>query len=74
LTPSRSKDPSVSFIEYPFARGGLTVCVTGGWVGVERAWEEDKLKARKKLENSYSPTRPVHALLDELLAIGITFF
>jgi len=25
------------------------------------------------LENSYSPTRPLHALLDELLAIGITF-
>jgi hypothetical protein len=24
-------------------------------VGVDNAWEEDKLKARKMLENSYSP-------------------
>ena len=38
-----------------FYTGGLTVCVTGGWVGVDSAWEEDKLEARKMLENSYSP-------------------
>jgi hypothetical protein len=42
-------------------------------VGVDNAWEQRKLEARKKLENSYSPTHPLHALLDELPAIGITF-
>jgi hypothetical protein len=31
--------------------GGLTVCVTGRWVGVDSAWEQEKLKARKMLEN-----------------------
>jgi len=47
--------------------GWLTVCVTGAGAGVENAWEQEKLKARKMLENSYSPQRPVHAMLDELL-------
>ena len=40
-----------------------TVCVTGAGAGVDSAWEQKKLKARKMLENSYSPQRPVHALL-----------
>jgi len=31
-----------------------TVCVSGGWAGEEKAWEEDKLEARKMLLNSYS--------------------
>jgi len=47
--------------------GNPTVCVTGAGAGVENAWEQEKLKARKMLENSYSPQRPVHAMLDELL-------
>ena len=28
-----------------------TVCVTGRWAGVDNAWEQDKLEARKMLEN-----------------------
>ena len=37
-----------------------TVCVTGGWVGEDNAWEQRKLEARKLLENSYS-THPSSA-------------
>jgi hypothetical protein len=32
----------------------LTVCVSGVWEGVDNAWGQEKLKARKVLENSYS--------------------
>jgi len=31
--------------------GWLTVCVTRVWVGVDNAWEQEKLKARKMLVN-----------------------
>ena len=31
---------------------GLTVCVTGVWAGVDNAWEQEKLEARKILENA----------------------
>jgi hypothetical protein len=30
----------------------LTVCVTCVWAGVESAWEQEKLEARKMLENA----------------------
>ncbi len=30
---------------------GLTVCVSGGGAGVDSAWEQGKLEARKMLEN-----------------------
>ncbi len=30
----------------------LTVCVTCVWVGVDSAWEQEKLEARKMLENA----------------------
>jgi hypothetical protein len=29
----------------------LTVCVSGVWVGVDSVWEQEKLEARKLLEN-----------------------
>ncbi|MBE7535428.1 MAG: hypothetical protein HS124_06830 [Anaerolineales bacterium] len=29
-----------------------TVCVTCVWAGVEKAWEQEKLEARKMLENA----------------------
>ena len=32
------------------ARGGLTVCVTCVWAGVDSVWEREKLEARKRLE------------------------
>ena len=32
--------------------GGLTVCVTGVGAGVDSAWEQKKLEARKILENA----------------------
>jgi len=38
-----------------YARVRPTVCVTGGWVGVDKAWEEENAEARKMLENSSSP-------------------
>jgi len=28
-----------------------TVCVTGRWAGVDSAWEQEKLEARKMLKN-----------------------
>ena len=31
---------------------GLTVCVTCVWAGVDNAWEQGKLEARKMLENA----------------------
>jgi hypothetical protein len=30
----------------------LTVCVTGAGAGVDSAWEQEKLEARKMLENA----------------------
>jgi hypothetical protein len=35
-----------------FARGWLTVCVTCVWAGVDSVWEQEKLEARKMLENA----------------------
>jgi len=32
--------------------GGLTVCVTCVWAGVDSAWEQKKPEARKILENA----------------------
>jgi len=40
-----------------------TVCVTCVWAGVDSVWEQEKLEARKMLENAQNPTRQVHALL-----------
>jgi hypothetical protein len=34
-----------------FALGCLTVCVTCVWAGVDSAWEQEKLEARKMLLN-----------------------
>jgi len=35
-----------------FAGGVPTVCVTCVWAGVDNAWEQEKLDARKILENA----------------------
>jgi len=35
------------------AKNGLTVCVTGAGAGVDSAWEQEKLEARKILEKPY---------------------
>ncbi len=32
--------------------GGLTVCVTCVWAGVDSVWEQEKLEARKMPENA----------------------
>jgi hypothetical protein len=32
--------------------GCLTVCVTCVWAGVDSVWEQEKLEARKMLENA----------------------
>ncbi len=37
------------------ARNCPTVCVTRVWAGVENAWEQDKLEARKMLEKAQNP-------------------
>jgi len=34
------------------ARGVPTICVTCVWAGVDNAWEQEKLEARKMLENA----------------------
>ena len=33
-------------------KGGLTACVTCVWAGVDSLWEQEKLEARKMLENA----------------------
>jgi len=33
------------------------------WAGVDKAWGQEKLEARKMLENAQTPTRQVHAVL-----------
>ena len=44
---------SFGFVLLPyFARGVPTVCVTCVWAGVDSAWEQEKLEARKMLENA----------------------
>jgi hypothetical protein len=35
-----------------YARNCPTVCVTCVWAGVDSLWEQDKLEARKMLENA----------------------
>jgi UTP-glucose-1-phosphate uridylyltransferase len=35
------------------ARSGPTDCVTGRWAGVDSAWEQEKLEARKMLEKPH---------------------
>jgi len=34
-----------------FYQVALTVCVTCVWAGVDSVWEQEKLEARKMLEN-----------------------
>jgi hypothetical protein len=38
-------------VPHYLAMGGLTACVTGAGVGVDSAWKQKKLKARKMLVN-----------------------
>jgi len=41
------------FFFYLVVQGrGLTVCVTCVWESVDSAWEQEKLEARKMLENA----------------------
>jgi len=41
----------------------------GAGVGVDSAWEQEKLKARKMLENAQTPTSRVHTVLGASFAI-----
>ena len=41
----------------------LTVCASGLWVGRDSVWEQEKLEARKLLENAAESQNPLHALL-----------
>jgi hypothetical protein len=47
--PLRNCDSEIDFF---CKRGCPTVCVTGRWAGVDNAWEQRKLEARKMLENA----------------------
>ena len=38
--------------DFAFAPGCPTVCVTCVWAGVDSVWEQEKLEARKMLENA----------------------
>jgi hypothetical protein len=40
------------FSVFPFADKCLTVCVTRWWAGVDSVSEQEKLEARKMLENA----------------------
>jgi len=46
----------------------LTAGVTRWWAGVDSAWEQEKLEARKMLENAQTPTSRVHAVLGSNLS------
>jgi hypothetical protein len=54
------------------------VCVTCAGAGVDNAWEQRKLEARKLLENvaraKRSPQRPVHAVLGEFEVVLLIFY
>jgi hypothetical protein len=41
-----------SLVDIVFPAKHLTVCVTCVWAGVDNAWEQEKLEARKMLENA----------------------
>ena len=51
--------------------GERTVCVTGAGAGIDSAWEQYKLEARKMLENvaRKRPTRQVHAVFGGFLLL-----
>jgi hypothetical protein len=46
------KTPSPSNKPFAFSSCRPTVCVTGAGAGVDSAWEQEKLEARKMLENA----------------------
>ena len=48
---NRNGDTGISSI-LQFARSGTTACVTCVWAGVDSVWEQEKLEARKMLENA----------------------
>jgi hypothetical protein len=50
----------------------LTACVTGAGAGVDNAWEQEKLEARKKLKIRTLPSIQCTRCWT-MLAIGITF-
>jgi hypothetical protein len=41
--------------------------LTGAGAGVDSAWEQKKLEARKMLENAATPTRRVHQRMMEII-------
>jgi len=50
-----------------------TASVSGGWVGVDKAWEQEKLEGRKKPKNSYSPHPSAARYVGRTAGIGIAF-
>ena len=65
---------------FMIARGGLTVCVTCVWAGVDSVWEQEKLEARKMLENAAEShtsgarfVRPLFAFNDFLLLDYVSY-
>jgi len=64
--PARKSEPRNSMLSMKYhmtiSLKRPTVCVTGAGAGVDSAWEQKKLEARKMLENparpSGSPQRP----------------
>jgi len=48
-----------------------TVCVSGGGAGVDSAWEQRKLEARKILENRADSHTSTARFVSPLISIGL---
>jgi len=51
----------------------LTVCVTCVWAGVDNAWEQEKLEARKMLENAAESHTSGARFVGQFYGIKTTF-
>ena len=51
-----------------------TVCVTCVWAGVDSAWEQEKLEARKILENAAESHTSGARFVSTLLTLRLTYY
>ena len=61
------------FLYANYARGLPTACVTCVWAGVDSVWEQEKLEARKMLENAAESHTSGARFVSPLFAINERF-
>ena len=69
-TKQAKRDNSVLFSLKEFSANGLTVCVTGAGAGVDSAWEQKKLEARKLLLEAADSQKSAARCVSRLYAIS----